>query len=98
MCVRVCVCVVFSDKSKLVPSLVKPLDSKESSYSPANTIDKGVELVVPGSANSATNDDQEELSKPKPPSKDAPVRWFSLLVYSLAMIPAMIILVILVAI
>ena len=85
----------FSDKRTLVPSLVKPLVSNDS-YTPASTVDKGVELAVPGAPANSAGD--KEMSKPKPPSKDAPIRWFSLLVYAAVMIPIMIVLVILVAI
>lgn len=56
----------------------------------------GVELTVAGHAPSVNQD--EDLPKPKTPSKDAPLRWGSLLVFMVVVIAFIVVLIIMVGI
>lgn len=85
-----------SDRGKLVPSLVKPLvGSNDTSSNKPST--RGVELAVVG-VNTDPADGEDEMNKPKVPSKDSPVRWSAFGLFAAVAIPFLIVLIILIAI
>jgi hypothetical protein len=86
----------FADRGKLAPSLVKPLVGNSTNSNKQPKQDVGVELAVPGHTNDP--DPPDQLTKPKVPSRDAPIRWISFLIFLVVMVVFIAILIILVAI
>ena len=86
----------FPDRGKLAPSLVKPLVRGNVESTTAKR-DVGVELTVTN-GNRAPKDSPDQFNKPKVPSKDSPIRWFTFLIFLTVVVVFVVILVILVAI
>ena len=84
----------YVDRGTLAPSLVKPLISSNANETRKRDI--GVELTVSG--HSPTINQDEDLPKPKNPSRDAPLRWGSLLVFMVVVIAFIVVLVVMVGI
>ena len=73
---------------------MKPLVGNASADSGMPNENRGVELTVIG----PNSEQDEELPKPKVPSKDSPIRWLSFLLFIVMISLFVIILIILVAI